>query len=207
MFVRTSGPTVAKTSSAQISHPTSQSCSLVCGIAGQRKQPPRQWYDDCAHARRRVHGHERRDRDGVRGPRRADPEAEEDPRRTRPRPRFRTPTATSPTPTNETAAPSQKRPLSCSRPSARPKSAAKIGMAPRMRPIVDAVVMSSAKTKQTWLSQSTTAANASTGRCRRSIRSVRSTRSGERDEDRSGERVADRPRTRAARRPPRGCTS
>ncbi len=31
MFVRTSGPTVARTSSVQISQPTSQSCDVVTG--------------------------------------------------------------------------------------------------------------------------------------------------------------------------------
>ena len=40
--------------------------------------------------------------------------------------------ATSATPANETVAPSQKRPLGCSRPSASPNSAAKIGVAPRI---------------------------------------------------------------------------
>ena len=58
---------------------------------------------------------------------------------------------------NEIAAAAQKRLPSRSRPSASPNSAAKIGIVPMSRPIVDALVASSASTKQTWLSQSSTA--------------------------------------------------
>ena len=60
-----------------------------------------------------------------------------------------------------------------------------------MSPIVDAVVLSSARTKHTWLSQSVTVANASTSRCRRSIRSVRSTSSVRTTKIAPGEAVAD----------------
>ena len=53
----------------------------------------------------------------------------------------------------------------------------------------------------TWFSQSTTAANASTRTYRRSILSVRSTTQRQRDEDRTGERVPDRRVRRAAATP------
>ena len=54
------------------------------------------------------------------------------------------PSATSPTPANETAAASQNRPESRSRPNASPISAAKIGVAPRISAIVEALVFSRA---------------------------------------------------------------
>ena len=84
------------------------------------------------------------------------------------------PAATSPTPTADTSAATQKRRVGRSLPSASPRSAAKIGIAPRTRPIVDAVVTSSAKTNESWFSQSVPAASARTGRCLRSTRRVRS---------------------------------
>ena len=60
------------------------------------------------------------------------------------------PAATKPTPTNEMSAAAQNRGVGTSVPSASPKSAAKIGIAPRTRPIVEAVVTSSAKTNESW---------------------------------------------------------
>ena len=54
------------------------------------------------------------------------------------------PSATSPTPANETAAAIQNRRDSRSSPNASPISAAKIGVAPRMSAIVEALVFSSA---------------------------------------------------------------
>src|ERR671919_1694311 len=56
------------------------------------------------------------------------------------------PTATSPTPTKETSAATQNRGVGRSVPSASPKRAAKIGIAPSTSPIVEAVVRSSANT-------------------------------------------------------------
>ena len=54
------------------------------------------------------------------------------------------PAATRPTPPKETAAPSQNRAPGRSVPRPSPRSAAKIGVAPRISPIVEAVVPSSA---------------------------------------------------------------
>ena len=54
------------------------------------------------------------------------------------------PSATSPTPANDSAAPSQKRRGSTSVPKASPISAAKMGVAARMRAITDADVVFSA---------------------------------------------------------------
>ena len=85
------------------------------------------------------------------------------------------PTATSATPSADIAAATQKREVGRSVPSARPKSAAKIGMAPRTSPIVEAVVRSSANTKETWLRKSSPAASTRIARWRRETRSVRST--------------------------------
>src|SRR6266516_4915560 len=84
------------------------------------------------------------------------------------------PTATRPTPRNETAAATQNRFDGRSVPRTSPKSAAKMGMAPSTSPMVEAVVVFSAKTNESWLSQSMTAARASSGRSRRETRSVRS---------------------------------
>ena len=144
---------------------------------GQRDQRPGRRDDNGAHARGRVDGHERGDGHRVRGPGRADRDARAGSRRSRPRPRC--PRRPPPARRRRTRPPRRARSAGsgCSRPRASPKSAAKIGMAPRIRPIVEAVVLSSAKTNDTWFSQSTTAANASTGMCRRWILSVRSTRS------------------------------
>ena len=118
------------------------------GMPTSTMQDPGARDDDGAHARRRVRPHQRRDGDRVRSPGRASrapggcrrvaagdvaSRADRDERRRR-RPR------------------SPRRPRSAassrSRPSASPKSAAKIGIAPRSRPIVDAVVASSASTNE-----------------------------------------------------------
>ena len=58
-------------------------------------------------------------------------------------------------------------------PSASPRKPAKIGIAPRTRPIVDTLVTSTAKTKS-WLRKSMPAATARSGRSRRWTRGVRS---------------------------------
>ena len=62
------------------------------------------------------------------------------------------PSATSATPAKERSAPSQKRVGGDSTRAAIPKSAAKIGVAPRMSPSTEAVERSSAETNATWLS-------------------------------------------------------
>ena len=85
------------------------------------------------------------------------------------------PAATSATPSADIAAATQKREVGRSVPSARPKSAAKIGMAPRTSPIVEAVVRSSANTNESWLRKSSPAASTRIARWRRETRSVRST--------------------------------
>ncbi len=74
------------------------------------------------------------------------------------------PRATSATPTNEIAAATRKRPVGRSVPRTSPKNAAKIGIAPRRSPIVDAVVASSAKTNESWFSQRHAAASPTIGR-------------------------------------------
>ena len=61
------------------------------------------------------------------------------------------PAATRATPTKDMAAATQKRDVGRSVPRASPNSAAKIGIAPRTRPIVEAAVRSRAKTKESWL--------------------------------------------------------
>ena len=114
-FVSTSGPSVAKTSSTQISQPRSQSCSEVCGEPGERDRDPRCRDDDRAHRATastsasaapttteyaaQVAAVERPSRIPASCSETSPPE----------------PAATSPTPTNETSAASQKRPVGRSR--------------------------------------------------------------------------------------------
>ena len=191
MFVSTSGPIVAKTSSAQISQPTIPVLLARLRDRGEREQRPRARDHDRADARRRVARHERRDRDRVGRPGRADPEAEEDPdvaagdlaaradarrgrrRRTR-RPR-RARSAGSAARDRERARRARRRSGS-RRGSGRSSTPSSCRARRRSR-------AGSARARR--------AANASTGRWRRSIRSVRSTSEREHDEDRAGERVAD----------------
>ena len=138
-FVRTSGPSVAKTSSAQIFQPRSQSWSPSPG-ARRGDDDPREREDDRARPRRRVRrASAARPRPSTR-PRSPPSRARAGSRRGRPtrrRPRRR---RRAPRRRAEIAAATQKRALGRSVPSASPKSAAKIGIAPRTSPIVDAVV-------------------------------------------------------------------
>ena len=159
----------------------------------ERDEDPRERDDDGAHAGGRVRrASAARPRRSTRPTSRADREPEDDPDVAAREPRCRSRPRRARRPAKETAAASQKRRLRRSRPSASPKSAAKIGIAPRMSPIVEAVVMSSARTKQSWLSQSVTAANAITTQMASLDPKRPLDDESEDDEDRAGEAVPDR---------------
>ena len=101
------------------------------------------------------------------------------------------PSATSPTPANETLAASQNRRERRSSPKASPIRAAKIGVAPRIRAIVEALVCSSANTNESWFSQRQSAARTTRPRSERRIRSVRSATRAIAEEDQRRAAVAD----------------
>ena len=124
--------------------PIDQSWVAVCSESAERDQHPRERDDDGAHADRRVGRHERRDRDGVRGPGRAGRRARGGSPRSPPETSPPEPSATSATPANETAAAIQKRRVSRSRPSTIPKRRREDGITPSRSPTVEAALTFSA---------------------------------------------------------------
>ena len=148
-FVRTSGPRVANTSSAQTSQPRSQSWLRELRHGRQRDPHPCRAEDDRADPARRVTAHQRRHQHRVPGPGRRGEHAEEhaagvarEPRPSRARRARRR--------RRRASAPAQNRGGSVSVRSASPASAAKIGVAPRISPSTDADDLSSAYTKPIW---------------------------------------------------------
>ena len=192
-FVRTSGPSVANTSSAQTSQPRSQSWLGELRQPRERDRDPRAAEDDGADPRRRVAAHQRCHEDRVAGPRRGREDARGGRRRGRPRAAPPEPERDERDAGERAAAPRPRSATGATRcRTASPASAAKIGVAPRISPSTDADVRVERVDEADLVQHRRTPPRQrrARGRARR-MRSDRSSTSVERDEDEDREAVAD----------------